>query len=71
MIGVLPEPTTVGVKVAVAVGVGAGAASYEPISQVVPCGRVKLFCEVLFTGAAAQTVLLPASMAGEPALSGK
>lgn len=64
----------VGVNVSVNVGVivgGAVCASYEPISQCAPCGRVTPFCEVLFTGAAVQTVSSPASIAREPLLSEK
>src|SRR5688500_1186868 len=45
--------------------------SKEPISQCTPCGRVIPFCEVLFTGMAAQTVSSPLLMAGEPEIRGK
>jgi hypothetical protein len=62
----------VGVDVRVAVGVGVEGAdcdSYAPMSQCAPCGRVRPFCEVLFTGAAAQTVSSPASIATLPAFN--
>ena len=63
---------SVGVDVGVSVGVGVGVegrdcASYAPMSQCAPCGRVRPFCEVLFTGAAAQTVSSPVSIATLPA----
>ncbi len=68
----------VGVGVLVGVGVGAATGfSYEPMSQIAEpllspsSGRVTPFCDMLFTGAAAQTALLPASIAALPVLSGK